>query len=82
MYVLEDACPGLILSFICRILQQVRVMMVAGVEVQGMKVAGLVGMKEAEVEEGVMDVAGAEWVDVQGVVQTRHDCEGCSCHSC
>lgn len=46
-----------------------------------MKVAEVVGMKEAEVEEGVMDVAGAEWVDVQGVVQTRHDCEGCSSHS-
>ena len=39
--------------------------------------------KEAGVEEGVMGVVGAEWVDGQGVVvATRHDCKGCYCHSC
>ncbi|RDX87766.1 Ribonuclease P protein subunit p25-like protein, partial [Mucuna pruriens] len=35
----------------------------------------VVFMKEVEVEEGVMGAVGAEWVDVQGVVATRHDCK-------
>ena len=53
-------------------------------EVVAMKVAEVVVMKEAGVEEGVMGVVGAEWVDVQGVAAaaTRHDCKGCYCHSC
>lgn len=41
-----------------------------------MKEAEVVVMKEAEVEEGVMGVVGAEWVDVIGVVATRHDSKG------
>ena len=97
---LEDACPVVFVQsdFNCHILQQVLVMKAAGVVV--MKVAGVVDMKveevvdmkaeevvvmkEAGVEEGVMGVVGAEWVDVQGVAAaaTRHDCKGCYCHSC
>ena len=65
-------------------------MKVAGVvdmkveEVVDMKAEEVVVMKEAGVEEGVMGVVGAEWVDVQGVAAaaTRHDCKGCYCHSC
>jgi len=64
------------------VMKAAEVVVMKAAEVVVMKVEEVVVMKEAEVEEGVMDVGGAEWVDVQGVVQTRHDCEGCSCHSC